>query len=155
MKKKNWQTYVRVIESKPEQMFPNMSLHLLNTEEEPIWRSIWSLLWWSWWSCPAFLERPWLWRMKTLKLINGMVSDELRAGDMISVEYYAETPGNPYVKWWYKTERYRREDAERKTLRAANEILWAEWCPGILFFLRDTCIPADRRPKVPCLLLPG
>ena len=33
-----------------------------------------------------------------LKLINGMVSDELRAGDMISVEYYAETPGNPYIK---------------------------------------------------------
>ena len=33
-----------------------------------------------------------------LKLINGMVSDELRAGEMISVEYYAETPGNPYIK---------------------------------------------------------
>ena len=33
-----------------------------------------------------------------LKLINGMVSDELRAGDMISVEYYADTPGNPYIK---------------------------------------------------------
>ena len=33
-----------------------------------------------------------------LKLINGMVSDEIRAGNMISVEYYAETPGNPYIK---------------------------------------------------------
>ncbi len=33
-----------------------------------------------------------------LKLINGMVSDEIRAGNVISVEYYAETPGNPYIK---------------------------------------------------------
>lgn len=33
-----------------------------------------------------------------VKLINGMVSDEIHAGNMISVEYYAETPGNPYIK---------------------------------------------------------
>ena len=33
-----------------------------------------------------------------LKLINGMVSDELRAGDMISVEYYAGDAGKPVYK---------------------------------------------------------
>ena len=33
-----------------------------------------------------------------LKLVNGMVSDEICAGDMISVEYFAEKPGNPYKK---------------------------------------------------------
>ena len=40
-------------------------------------------------------------------------------------------------------------------LKLINGMVSDERCPGILFFLRDTCIPADRRPKVPCLLLPG
>lgn len=31
-----------------------------------------------------------------VKTINGMISDEIHAGDIISVTYFAETPGDPY-----------------------------------------------------------
>ena len=31
-----------------------------------------------------------------LKLINGMYSDDIHAGDIISVTYFAEKPGDPY-----------------------------------------------------------
>ena len=129
-----------MIESKPEQMFPNMSLHLLNTKEEPILKkylialvmivmimscffgktlvmanededdavynryyttievekgdTLWSVAK-TYYHHSGMSVREYVYE---LKLINGMVSDELRAGDMISVEYYAETPGNPYIK---------------------------------------------------------
>ena len=128
-----------MIEFKPEQMFPNMSLHLPNiggkcmkkylialvmivmimscffgktlvmaneesddtvynryytTIEVEKGDTLWSIAK-TYYHHSGMSVREYVYE---LKLINGMVSDEIRAGNMISVEYYAETPWNPYIK---------------------------------------------------------
>ena len=47
---------------------------------------------------PVCLAMSQSWDREKIKHVTKEISDEIRAGDMISVEYFAETPGNPYKK---------------------------------------------------------